>query len=160
MTVGVAPPAPAVPAVPAAPGVGGGAGRKVGGAGTTTILSGNGATYTLRETADDTKGDTKEEAAEAAPAAPGIQHTASGTIRNVTCAYPSKLTLTLEGKAGTHLTLSTKNFFKLEVSAVNFTPSGEMNPCTDLENAKAKVEYAKGADQSSDGVILSIALSK
>jgi hypothetical protein len=138
------------------PGHGGGVGREVGGAGTTTILTTNGTKYTLQETAEDTKKD----AAPAKPGAAGPHHSASGTIRNVTCAYPSKLTLTLEEKTGTHLTLSTKNFFQLEVSAVNFTPSGDMNPCTDLENTYAKVEYAEGADNASDGVILSIALSR
>ena len=58
------------------------------------------------------------------------------------------------------MTLSTNNFFRLEISAVNFTPSGDMNPCTDLENVRAKVEYAEGTSNASDGQILSIALSK
>jgi hypothetical protein len=141
-------------------------------AGTTTIMSSNGTTYTLQETAEETKHEAEAAPAEAGPgeaaqagtraeAAPtGPHHTASGTIRHVTCAYPSKLTLTLEDKAGTHLTFSTKNFFHLEISAVNFTPSGDMNPCTDLENTKAKVDYAEGADHASEGVIVSIALSK
>ena len=61
--------------------------------GTMTMTSSNGAKYTLRETAEDAKG-------EAAPAqAPtGPHHTASGTIRNVKCSFPSKLTLTLEDR--------------------------------------------------------------
>jgi tetratricopeptide (TPR) repeat protein len=141
-------------------------------AGTTTIMSSNGTTYTLQETAEETKHEAEAAPAEAGPgeaaqagtraeAGPtGPHHTASGTIRHVTCAYPSKLTLTLEDKAGAHLTFSTKNFFHLEISAVNFTPSGDMNPCTDLENTKAKVDYAEEVDHTSDGVIVSIALSK
>jgi tetratricopeptide (TPR) repeat protein len=144
-----------------------GAGREVGKAGTTTIMRSDGTSYTLQETAEETKqeaeaapGETAQAGTRADAAPTGPHHTASGTIRHVTCAYPSKLTLTLEDKAGTHLTFSTKNFFHLEISAVNFTPSGDMNPCTDLENTKAKVDYAEGADHTSDGVIVSIALSK
>jgi hypothetical protein len=43
---------------------------------------------------------------------------------------------------------------------LNFTPKGDLNPCTDIEGLKAKVEYAEVSDKSIAGQIVSVELSK
>jgi tetratricopeptide (TPR) repeat protein len=89
----------------------------------------------------------------------GPHHTADGVIRSVQCGYPSALELTVAGPSAA-VKLYTSNYFQLEISALNFTPSGEMNPCKDLEGMKAKVVYAESSDKSVDGQIVSIGLRK
>jgi hypothetical protein len=42
---------------------------------------------------------------------------------------------------------------------LNFTPTGELNPCKNLEGMKAKVEYFEGLS-GAEGQIVSIELSK
>ena len=123
--------------------------------GTLNMVSSDGRSYILRETAGN-----KSTPEAATPAVSGTHHVAHGTIRTVHCVLPSKLVLTLEQAGGGVVTLSTANFFKLEISAVNYTPEGDMNPCTDLEKTQAKIEYADVPDHSVDGQIISIALSR
>jgi hypothetical protein len=43
---------------------------------------------------------------------------------------------------------------------MNFTPKSDLNPCTDIEGFKAKVEYAEVSDKSIAGQIVAIELSK
>jgi hypothetical protein len=58
------------------------------------------------------------------------------------------------------LSLRTRNYFKVAYSAVNFTPSANLNPCTDLEKKTAKVEYFESPTSSAEGQIVSIELRK
>jgi Flp pilus assembly protein TadD len=89
----------------------------------------------------------------------GPHHEIIGTIRNVTCSYPAVLQLRVEG-GGKAVALYTSNYFKLEFSAVGFTPTGEMNPCQDLEGRRARIQYAGVVDKTVNGQILAVELRK
>ena len=80
---------------------------------------------------------------------------ARGVLRGVTCSYPAVIELRLEGGAKT-LSLYNNNYYKVEYSAANFTPSGDVHPCHDLEGMKAEVEYFATADKTTDGQIVGI----
>jgi hypothetical protein len=49
---------------------------------------------------------------------------------------------------------------KIECSATNFSPKGDLDPCHDIEGMKAKVAYAEVSDKTVAGQILSVELSK
>jgi tetratricopeptide (TPR) repeat protein len=91
----------------------------------------------------------------------GPRHTARGILRSVHCSYPTVLTLSVDqaGKAPA-VSLYRNDFAQIEFSATNFTPKGDLNPCTDIEGLKAKVGYAEVSDKSIAGQILSIELTK
>jgi len=106
---------------------------------------------------------TQETSSIAKPAAPdephGPRHGMRGTIRNVHCSQPAILELTVEGDGKT-VSLHSNNYFKIQFSALGFTPSGELHPCTDLEGMKAHVEFFEASGKSIEGQISSIELSK
>ncbi|HZZ39066.1 MAG TPA: tetratricopeptide repeat protein [Acidobacteriaceae bacterium] len=85
----------------------------------------------------------------------GRMLTARGVLRGVTCSYPAVIELRLEGGAKT-LSLYNNNYYKVDYSASNFTPSGDVHPCQDLEGMKAEVEYFVTADTTTDGQIVGI----
>ena len=89
----------------------------------------------------------------------GPRHGMKGTIRKVHCSQPAILELTVEGDGKT-LSLHSNNYFKIQFSALGFTPSGELHPCTDLEGMKARVEFFEASGKSVEGQISSIELSK
>jgi tetratricopeptide (TPR) repeat protein len=91
----------------------------------------------------------------------GSHHSVKGILRSVQCSYPSILTLQVEqaGKAAT-ISLYRNDFYQIEFTVLNFTPKSDINPCTDIQGLKAKVEYAEISDKSIAGQILSIELSK
>ncbi|HEX3986872.1 MAG TPA: tetratricopeptide repeat protein [Acidobacteriaceae bacterium] len=85
----------------------------------------------------------------------GRMLTARGVLRGVTCSYPAVIELRLEGGTKT-LSLYSNNYYKVDYSAANFTPSGDVHPCQDLEGMKAEVEYFATADKTTDGQIVAI----
>ena len=89
----------------------------------------------------------------------GPHHTARGILRSVHCSYPTILTLSVD-QAGKAVSLYRNDFKQIEFSATNFTPKGDLNPCTDIEGMKAKVGYTEVSDKSVAGQILSVELSK
>jgi tetratricopeptide (TPR) repeat protein len=89
----------------------------------------------------------------------GPRHGMKGTIRNVRCSQPAVMELTVEGDGKT-LALHSNNYFKIQFSALGFTPAGELHPCTDLEGMKARVEFFEASGKSVEGQISSIELSK
>jgi hypothetical protein len=91
----------------------------------------------------------------------GVRHSARGILRSVHCSYPSVITLTVDQPGKGPAVLLYRNDFKLiEFSASNFTPKGDLNPCSDLEGLKSKVDYAEVSDKSVAGQIISVELSK
>jgi hypothetical protein len=56
--------------------------------------------------------------------------------------------------------LYNNNYYKIDYSAANFTPAGDIHPCDELEGMKAKVQYFSTADKTVDGQIVSMVLSK
>jgi len=89
----------------------------------------------------------------------GPKHLAKGMIRNVECSGATEIELKVEG-SGPPVSLYTNNYMKVDFTAANFTPAGEIQPCKDLEGMKARVQYSATSDKSVDGQILSIELSK
>lgn len=87
----------------------------------------------------------------------GPQRTATGTIHGVHCTARTVLVFTLEGSSKA-LQLKSSNYFRVSYSALNFTPTADMDPCKDLEGAKAKVQYFESAAGS--GEVTAIEISR
>ena len=122
---------------------------------TNTITSSDGRTFVIKP---DTAQDTRKYPTEAPT---GLHHTVRGVLRGVHCGYPSVITFNLERSGRPRTLLLYRNDFKqIEFSATNFTPKGDLNPCTDMEGLKAKVQYAEVSDKSVAGQVISVELSK
>jgi hypothetical protein len=80
-------------------------------------------------------------------------------MRAVSCSYPSVLEFKIEGTKKS-VSVYTNNYFKLELSALGFTPAGDMNPCKDFEGRKARVQYAEVSDKTVDGQVIAVELHK
>jgi hypothetical protein len=91
--------------------------------------------------------------------ASGPKHLAVGVIRSVECSYPAVIDFQVES-VGKPVSLYSNNYFKIELTAANFTPSASMNPCKDIDGMKAKVQYADSSDKTVDGQVISIELRK
>lgn len=130
--------------------------------GTTTVARRNG-----RIVVNNTPGPT-------APAFPigsptGPHHTASGTLRSVTCTYPTLLTLTLDnpGKPGASgkpatgkpIELYSNNYFKITFTTT-YDTDRDILPCTEIEGLKARIDYGEVNDPRVAGQIVAIELSK
>jgi hypothetical protein len=90
--------------------------------------------------------------------ASGPHHFVFGVLKAVHCDEPT-LDLTVSFGAKT-LILHADNFYKIQFSALNFQPSGDLKPCSDLENRPAKVEYVESADKSDPPRLIAIELHK
>ncbi len=89
----------------------------------------------------------------------GPRHGVNGTIKDVRCSVPASMELKVEGDGKT-LPLHSNNYFRIQFTAVGFTPAGELHPCTDLEGMTAHVEFFEASGKSAAGQIFSIELSK
>ena len=89
----------------------------------------------------------------------GPRRTVKGTLKDVQCSFPATMKLKVESAAKS-LPLLTRNYYKVDYLALNFTPSGELNPCKDIEGMKAKVDYFEGLNGAAEGQIISIELTK
>jgi len=88
----------------------------------------------------------------------GPHRFAVGLLKGVSCDNPSlDLTVSSSGKA---LSLQVDNYFKVPFSVLGFQAEKDLNPCTDLENRPAKVEYVESANPSAPAQIMSIELHK
>ena len=81
-----------------------------------------------------------------------------GVLKNVHCDAPL-IDLTVDS-TGMSLALHSENYYKIEFTALNFTPSAALNPCHDLEGRPARVEYVESADKSSLARVLAVELHK
>jgi tetratricopeptide (TPR) repeat protein len=91
----------------------------------------------------------------------GPKHTVRGTLREVACTYPSRMTLTVVAPKPTKpVELRSINFSKIEYSALGFTPKGDLDPCHDLSGMKAKVDYFESAESGKPGWVVAIQLTK
>jgi tetratricopeptide (TPR) repeat protein len=91
--------------------------------------------------------------------AKGPKHSFIGVMRDVTCSYPSVVQFRVEG-AKNAIKVYNNNFSKIDLTVVGFTPKGSMNPCTDFNGMKARVQYAETTDKSIDGQVFAIELRK
>lgn len=81
-----------------------------------------------------------------------------GVLKNIHCDAP-QIELTVDA-AGKSVHLHAENYYKIQFTALNFSPSGNLNPCEDLEGRPAKVEYVESADQSVVARVLGVELHK
>lgn len=81
-----------------------------------------------------------------------------GVLKDVQC-DASNLDLTVTSSTKT-LALHADNYYKIQFTALNFQPSGDLKPCNDLENRPAKVEYVESADKSDAPHLIAIELHK
>jgi Tfp pilus assembly protein PilF len=89
----------------------------------------------------------------------GLKHEMIGVIRGVQCSDPAVIEFRVEGAKKT-VSVYSNNYYKLEITALGFTPEGELNPCTGLEGMKARVQYAESSDKTVDGQAVAIELRK
>lgn len=90
--------------------------------------------------------------------ATGPHHFLTGVLKDVHC-DSSNIDLAL--KAGAKImTLHSDDYFRIQFTALGFRPSGDLNPCRDLEGKSAKVEYLESADKSVTAQPVSIELHK
>jgi tetratricopeptide (TPR) repeat protein len=89
----------------------------------------------------------------------GPRHQAEGVLRGVKCSYPSVIEFRVEGAKKT-VSLYSNNYFKLDFTALGFTPEGEIHPCDGIEGMKARVQYAESSDKTVDGQAIAIELRK
>jgi tetratricopeptide (TPR) repeat protein len=89
----------------------------------------------------------------------GPKHEVIGVLHSIQCSYPSVMDFEVVGAKKT-IKLYSNQYYNLDLSALGFTPKGEMNPCKDLEGFKARVQYAESVDKSVDGQVVSVELRK
>jgi tetratricopeptide (TPR) repeat protein len=83
----------------------------------------------------------------------------TGTIKNVQCSGLSAMDFVVV--AGAHeIGMHSPNYYKIQFSALGFTPTGDMQPCTQIEGRPAKVEFIEPADKSIKDRIVSVELHK
>lgn len=88
----------------------------------------------------------------------GPRRTIAGTIKNVHCAAPAIMDLDVDA-GGKTITLHTGNYYKVAFSALNFKPTADLRPCSDLGGMHAKAEYVESVATKTNGLV-AIQLSK
>jgi hypothetical protein len=76
----------------------------------------------------------------------GPRHAAYGTIRDVTCSYPTVIQFRLVGPARP-VRVYNNNFAAINLTTVGFTPDGPVDPCHDFEGMKADIQYNESSDK-------------
>jgi Tfp pilus assembly protein PilF len=89
----------------------------------------------------------------------GPKHEMIGVIRGVQCSYPAVIEFKVEG-AKKAVSVYSNNYYRLEITALGFTPEGDLNPCAGMEGMKARVQYAESSDKTVDGQAVAIELRK
>jgi len=90
--------------------------------------------------------------------AKGPHRFVTGVMKNVHCDNPA-LDLTVDA-SGKLVALHVDNYYNIKFSALGFQPGGDLNPCSDLENRPAKVEYVESANPSVNAQLISVELHK
>jgi tetratricopeptide (TPR) repeat protein len=93
-----------------------------------------------------------------APEANGSHHFIVGVLKDVHCESPA-IDLTVHSR-GKILALHAENYYRIEFSALNFSPPADLKPCEDLEGRPAKVEYVESEDESVFAQVLAVELHK
>jgi hypothetical protein len=89
----------------------------------------------------------------------GPHHAAFGTIRGVTCSYPTVIEFRLVGPAKP-VKVYNNNFANIDLSVIGFSPDGPVNPCKDFEGMKADIQFAESSDKSVSGQVFFVELRK
>jgi len=91
--------------------------------------------------------------------ADGPKHEIVGQIRDLKCSSPSVMEFRIEDPKAS-VSLYTNNYYKIEFSALGFTPEGAIQPCSDLDGMKARVQYVESSDKTVNGQVVSVELRK
>jgi len=89
----------------------------------------------------------------------GPHHAAYGTIKGVSCSYPSVIEFRLVGPARP-VKVYNNNFAGIDVRVIGFEPDGPLNPCKDFEGMKADIQYSESADKTVSGQVYLVELRK
>jgi tetratricopeptide (TPR) repeat protein len=81
-----------------------------------------------------------------------------GILKGVHCDNPA-LDLTVNSSEKL-IALHADNYFTLPFTALGFQPNKDLNPCADLENRPAKVEYVESDSPSATAQLVSVELHK
>lgn len=81
-----------------------------------------------------------------------------GVLKRVHCDNPG-LDLNVDSN-GKSLALHADNYFTMPFTSLGFQPNKDLNPCSDLENRPAKVEYVESANPSATAQLISVELHK
>ena len=84
---------------------------------------------------------------------------AEGTIEEAKCSGALTLEITLDSTEGV-MQLYSDNYPKIPYSALNFTPKGILNPCTDINGWHARITYRPAKGQAKRGEMVAIGLVK
>lgn len=88
----------------------------------------------------------------------GPHHFVTGVLKDVHC---DSLNIDLAVKSATKsMSLHADNYFKVQFTTLGFQPTGDLNPCAQLEGRPAKVEYAESADKSKAAYLFAVELHK
>jgi len=88
----------------------------------------------------------------------GQRDLVDGQIKDVTCKGRT-LDMTFDDSREI-LHFHTDNYFKVEFSAINFTPRGTMNPCKQAKGMYARVYFYDIKGQPREGDLISVELRK
>jgi hypothetical protein len=88
----------------------------------------------------------------------GRRHMADGQIKDVTCKGRA-LDMAFDD-SDKILRLHTDDYFKVDFSAINFTPGGTMNPCKTVKGMYARVYYYRIEGHPREGELISVELRK
>ncbi len=88
----------------------------------------------------------------------GPKEMADGQIETVTCKGRS-MDMTFDDSYAI-LRLHTDDYFKVNFSAINFTPSGTMNPCKTTGGMYARIFYYPIKGHPKEGELISVELRK
>ena len=89
----------------------------------------------------------------------GPKHTLLGVMQEVKCSAPMGIEFTVQGQQKTARVYA-NNFTKIDLSALGIEPPRSMNPCTDFEGRRARVQYAESDDKTVDGKVMAVELRK
>lgn len=84
---------------------------------------------------------------------------AEGTIKDARCWGRSTLEITLESTTGV-MRLYSDNYLKISYNALNYTPQGILNPCTDIKGRHARIAYHPAKGQPNQGELVEIGLMR
>jgi Flp pilus assembly protein TadD len=89
----------------------------------------------------------------------GQRHEAKGILKNVRCSPPAVMDFEIVDK-NKSLTLHSDDYYDIEFSALGFTPTGDLHPCSDIENLHGRVQFVDSPAKGEPGQIVSVELSK
>ena len=84
---------------------------------------------------------------------------ADGIVEDATCPGAATLEVRLHSAAGV-MQLYSDNYFKVTFSALNFTPHGILNPCTDIKGWHAHITFHPAKGLARQGEIVAVGLAK